>query len=349
MAPPAPNQTLEDVLGSLSLGEREEGESNVLFKSELSKSGFSIFTPISDLGYFAWQPSGSYKRLSNITSKEEIIDNLKLTEKPKQLVPSSSLRLPQTFKSLPPQEHENRFPYGQFDIACLHVATQHRGVNMDDVDFAFGGSTLEMLARKDVSAPYMVTRVPSGTTNTILVVKCKDYVQNYADFGFQFERLVTGMSILERPNVEFIEHLHLLQVGSYRVLFRAEVDAMQDGEPVEVKASNPRYWGTKVMFQMISSGSFNLCHGVKARGALTRVNLIRLSEVSRDAFYEERRDVLEKNILVAMASLKAEMAEAKDGEVFKVTFSGGSLRLLPATTRNAVLLPPANIVKDLLS
>ena len=57
-----------------------------------------------------------------------------------------------------------------------------------------------------------------------------------------------------------VEHLHVMNVGTYRVFFRAEVDAVNggDGDPVEVKASNPRYWGTRVMFQVISSGSTRL-------------------------------------------------------------------------------------------
>ena len=67
--------------------------------------------------------------------------------------------------------------------------------------------------------------------------------------------------------------MHTMKIGKrWTVLFCAEVDAKDDdGSPVEVKASNPHYWGTKVMFQMISSGSSRLCHGEKSRGALTRV------------------------------------------------------------------------------
>jgi hypothetical protein len=234
----------------LSLGSKDSESVNAQFKDELKKTGFKIFTPHSELGYFSWKPPGPYTNLSSIATTKRITDNLKLDEKPKELVRTSCLRLPQAFETLPPQEHVNKFPDGHYEIAGLHVASQHRRVNMDEVDFAFGGSTLEMLARKDASSPYMVTRM--SHTGTILVVKCKECVQNYADFGFQFERLVTGQSFSDRSEVEFVEHLHLMQVGTHRVLFQAETDAMHDGEPIEVKASNPRYWGTKVMFQMIN-------------------------------------------------------------------------------------------------
>jgi hypothetical protein len=49
---------------------------------------------------------------------------------------------------------------------------------------------------------------------------------------------------------------------------------------------------------------------------LTRVNLLRLSDVSRNAFYEQNRAILEKNILDGMLALKAQMVNAKDGEKF---------------------------------
>ena len=258
----------------------------------------------------------------------------------------SNLRLPFAFRNLPVEEHANKFPYGRYEIASLYVASKFRCVDLDLVDFAFGGSALEIFARMEATDTYMVTRVHN--TNTILVAKCKDYVKNYADLGFQFERLVTGESVTDKAEVEFVEHLQLMQVGTHRVLFGAETDALLDGEPAEVKASNPYHWGTKVMFQMISSGSPMLCHGVKSRGSLTSVNLIELSQVARDAFKVQSRSVLEANILSCMASLKNQMEKAKDGELYKIAFSGGSLRLLPSTTRSAVLLPPPPIVKDLI-
>jgi hypothetical protein len=46
-----------------------------------------------------------------------------------------------------------------------------------------------------------------------------------------------------------------MQIYSLTVLFSADVDAIdKDFALVEVKASNDKYWGTKVMFQVISNG-----------------------------------------------------------------------------------------------
>lgn len=336
-----------------------------IFEKELGKTSLTIFECMSDLGYFTWTPKkgSSYKSLADV-SCQEVRDQINFNGKPDQLVPISSMRLPQTFRSLPPQEYHNKFPFGQIDIACLHGASSHhRGLNFiadhdgGGVDFALGGSTLEMLATKDAaSSPFFVTCVPGTNKNTILVVKRKEYVQNLSDVGFQFERLVTGKRMEDRLPVEFTEHMHLMKVdGRYNVLFRAETDAVKDGEPIEVKASNPRYWGTKVMFQMISSGSPKLCHGVKGRGTLTRVDLKDLSDVSRTAIGSGRSvSELERNIVDGMDALKSQIEEKhnnnkEEGTVFKLSFAGGQLKLLDVTTRSATaLLPPAHIVKELV-
>lgn len=217
------------------------------------------------------------------------------------------------------------------------------------MDFAFGGSALKMLASQDASDQYMATRVPC--TDTILVDNCKAYVQNYADFGFQFRRLVTGMSFSERAEVEFVDHQHMMLVGTHRVLFHSGTDALHDDEPVKVLASNPHFWGTKVMFQMISGGCPILCQGVKDRGVLThsQVKIMRLSEVAWGALKESNKVALEKNIRDGMSALKTQMADAMDGEMFEITFSDGSLRLHLNTSAAVVLLPPARIVEELLS
>lgn len=152
---------------------------------------------------------------------------------------------------------------------------------------------------------------------------------------------------MDTSNNTTVEHLHLMKIGEKTVLFRAEVDAVDtDGSPIEVKASNPRYWGTKVMFQMISSGSTKLCHGEKSRGVLTRVTLKKLSSVAMDALEYANVSSLQKNILKGMDEIQSQV---KDDETYKVSFTGGSLRLVPASTRIYTMFPPDHIVKSLTS
>ena len=157
--------------------------------------------------------------------------------------------------------------------------------------------------------------------------------------------------------VSTVEHLQVMEVAGYRVLFRAETDAVHyddTGDSVEIKASNPRYWGTKVMFQMISSGSTWLCQGSKHRGSLTDISIRSLLDVSKNALStiggRDRGIVgaLEDNIRKGMASLSSQMADKKPGDVFHVSFVRDELVLTPARGRSADILPPVEIVLALL-
>lgn len=322
---------------------------------EINEAAFRIFQCVSDHGYFSWKPQRGkpkYKNLSNISSTKEIVDYIDLEARPDRLVPMSSLRLPLEFPSLPPRLFENTFPFGQNETSHLYVATRHRGIKLENIDFCFGGSALEMLARKDASNPYIVMKIP-GEKSTIIVAKRKAYTQDLSDVGYQFERFVTGNNLSARYDVEFIEHLHVMKIGDYNVLFCAETDAVDENDnPVEVKASNPKYWGTKVMFQMICSGSSKLCHGVKIRGNLQSVTLKSLSSIAKEALRDRDIRVLEKNILDGMTAIRDQVhSTTHTGETgFKVHFSpGGDLELIHCkATRSTALLPPGDIVRSLL-
>lgn len=221
----------------------------------------------------------------------------------------------------------------------------YRALSKSSVDLNLRFQYNTMIANKDASDPFIAARVPG--TKCILLAKRKDYVQNLADVGFQFERYVTGGSMMDTTNNKSVEHIHTMKIGQQTVLFRAEVDAMDaDSSAVEVKASNPRYWGTKVMFQMISSGSLTLCHGEKSRGVLTRVALKSLSSVSLDALEYANVSSLQKNIVQGMEAIQSQL---QDDGTYRVCFTGGSLKLVPASARIFGLFPPAHIVKSLTS
>ena len=145
-----------------------------------------------------------------------------------------------------------------------------------------------------------------------------------------------------------VEHIHMMKIEEKTVLFRAEVDAADaDGSLVEVKASNPHFWGTKVMFQMISSGSSKLCHGEKSREKsgrwwLDQITLRSLSSISKKALVGFDIKTLETNIV---ESMKAIQSQLKGDGTHEVSFSkGGSLSLQASAID---LLPPDDIVKAL--
>ena len=326
---------------------------------ELKKAGFTVLTPLKDHGFFSWKPQGSYKELCDIDSASKITSMLTIEAQPKVLVNLDSIDLPHTFGSQSSTTYWPKYPFGQYETACLHVASQHRSVNFNNIDFVFGGSTLNMLARKTAEdKEFMAVRIPH-TTRSIMVVRTKQYLQDLAHFGFQFERLVTGQAMdATTGKVEFVEHVHEMMVGLHRVLFQAESDCMDHGELVEVKASNPSWWDTRVMFQMIGSGSTKLCHGVKQNGThgvkqngtLTSIELKSLSDIANTAFQIERRSTLEANLLSSIMLLQDGMKEADEGQVYEIAFSGGSLQCYPTqySDPTSSVLPPPDVVRQLM-
>lgn len=348
-------EEISSLLGNLAL--KDEKEQPIDDKSRevqriLDRAGFRIFECLFDKGYFSWNPPHKtvYKNLASISSADELmLDYLDLDGKPDELVDPKSIKTPKSFLTLPPHETKNTFPHGNLDIIALHVAARYRDVDFATIDFAFGGSTLQMLATCDDSDPYMVTIVPG--TNTILVVKNKDYTHNSADVGFQFERLMTGTPMGDYPldDASSVEHMRIMNVGAYRVIIRAETDAMMKDSPVEIKASNPRYWGSKVMMQMISSGSTKLCHGRKGRGNLIGVEIQSLQQVAQSALTGSSIKTLESNIEKGMQSIVDQTKDASPGDVFKISFKGDTLKLFPARGRSADILPPAGITKALMA
>ena len=338
---------LFDGLRAMNLTDKEDevvGNGIQGLENEIDKLGFKIFKPIADFGFFGWKQYGSYRSVTKVTT-EEIRRQIKPQESPPTAVSIAALKssVPMAFANLVPQEYENKYPYQMPPEVSVCVA-KSRGLDVHkEVDFLFGGSTLNVLATHEIpsNAKYLVALVPK--TNVIVIKSDKEYTADLSAPGFQFERLVTGQSIRSRHDDATITHLHLMEVGRYRVLFGAETDAIdKDGDPVEVKASNPRYWGTKVMFQMISSGSLTLYQGKKYRGqTLQEVWMRTLSSVGTDA--NLRR--IEKRILANMEELAKARASLKEGKVFRMAFHGSKLTLKPFSPS---FLMPAKVTEQLL-
>lgn len=162
------------------------------------------------------------------------------------------------------------------------------------------------LASKNDSDPFIASFILG--TKCIIVVNKKEYEDNLADVGYQFKRYVTGKNMMDTKKTANIEQIHTIQIGTKKVLFHADVDTVNsDGSLVKAKTSNPRYWGTRVMFQMISCGSSKLCHGRKSRRVLTRVTMKSLSEVSLDALQYVDVKSLQRNILDGMDAIQSQL------------------------------------------
>jgi len=342
------------------------------FEKELSQTPWNIFHPLTNLGFYKWVPSpdSADQRLEDVQGPNESFTSMiDLDGTPNELIEPSSLSFPIIFPSdSSPQIHKCCYPYGQLDIPGLYVATNHHGVDLSDLDFVLGGTSLNMLAtqttlddffRKDAMfiSYYYAVRIPGS--KTIMVAKRKVYDQDYSSPSFQFERLVTGENMEGEHSVHFAYHLHTMKVGENVVLFNAETDALYRGSPVEIKANKPKYWGAKVFFQMISTGSPVFCHGRRNKVALRRVKLWSLSRMAKwvdssvpPVMKGERNHVaMQQNILKGMQSLKLSMSHAEEGQAFRIRFSSDGnliLDLMNDMSTCMQMLPPNSVVRSLV-
>ena len=350
---------LDELFESLTLdGKKDEfrkvvgfdADSN--FKKELrSVPGFEILKPVADLGYFVWKPNVSlnYEKFSRVTSVKEILDQIQIHREPPSAIDLAILRrqLPKNFAFVPEQSHRNKYPYKMPYIVPLHVASQHRGLDLDLIDFFFGGSALGMLADQETPPDCRFIGFVVPQTKIVLLAKEKDFVKNYAEVGFQFERWMTGRKFTDRHDVSSAEHMHIIEVGEkYNVFFCAEVDALgTKRSSLEITTGNPRYFSSKA-FQMISNGSTTLCAGSKYRGSLTEVRMISLSTLLQDVSEGQSKSLLKSNIMNALDHLKNETKKFKPGEVFEIHFRYGNLRLEKINDIDALL--PVSVAKELL-
>ena len=82
-----------------------------------------------------------------MSSTDDLLLFIRFDEQMASLLPVNEM--PKNVPFQPAQNvmhYRNNFPYGSNKIASIHVAVQH-GLNIDEVDFCFGGSTLQMLGK----------------------------------------------------------------------------------------------------------------------------------------------------------------------------------------------------------
>lgn len=318
----------------------------------LKVTDLAFFQPIADLGYFGWEMKGPYKELEKVTV-EDINELLHDDAKPSAVASVQELnkKLPKPFANdLPPQEFVNKYPYRIPLIVPVHVAIQYRGMDLSEIDFYFGGSTLEMLATQNTNEKaYVVALLPG--TEIIVISKHDEYTANKSDMGFQFERFTLGNKFDDKHNMQCVCHMQIMDVGEYRVFFNAEADGIDgNDDPVEVTCSNPRYWGTGKVYQMLSSGSLTLYQGSKDRKTLNHVADVSFEKIVRDSFVGTTRERHERRIKDAMSFLMKERNHGRfhGDKTFQIRFDRTqSLILDPCKAEN--LFVSSRVIKTLIA
>jgi len=308
---------------------------------------FPEFQKIEDLGSYAVAPKGSYKSWSECKA-EDILSTLILDEAkatPPKLIDGYEKLAPATFPSLKRNAKLNKFPHSTSELIPLYIAKSN-GHDLESIDFVLGGSALNALAERETpggGAVYALSKVG----NAVIMAKYSEYEKNYADIGFQFERLVTNGSVEHDDDFTSYEHVQMYAIGDHKILFSADADAVDtEGNRCEIKAANPRYYKLKVIFQMISSDS-----QVLVQGDRKQTNLLNIKTKTLDSLIKEKKKsecfAAQDKIIGALAEIKDFGKSMKDGSTYEVVFeSDGGLSFKESKKIN--LLPPVEEVNLLL-
>lgn len=214
----------------------------------------------------------------------------------------------------------------------------------------------------------------------VIVSKMNAYVADYNDPGYQFERVlgINGgrgagsqqafrAACNERMKLDKHEHLQVVEIGQYNVLISADSDAVEKPRskgsgvtPVEIKCGNPRNFGMKVMWQMLSNGSQTLVMANK-RGRVNERQTLFAAESRTFREMVEEHSIFairhaEENLEAAMENIRKwqRSGQLQAGKVYEIVFIRGGVEfgmvLKPLMGREAQQLsqlPPKEVLEEL--
>lgn len=302
---------------------------------------------VEDLGYVAWYNNFSVVNRSRMCAGdvevEEVRNGLlacagwKMPEAhPRRLTDLDELRMTLPLK-LPfasrgqGSKHKQRLgyfyklPYAMPPVAAPFAASQR--FDFSKIDFIVGGSVLYTLATGDFAEKdYTVQR-----WHDAVMVRRYSASPDFVDLknkGLQIKRLFTGHGQNETGlHEKTVEHLQVLRIGRYNVLFIAEVDAVdKQGRRVEVKTVAIPNW-RQIMFQMMAKGSTTFVHGIVSgsgpRMFLNEIDEYGLREIVQWCTTQAERARFMSNIIASLDLIHKRTFSSKDS-IFRMdgtTFS----------------------------
>lgn len=359
--------SLETALSKTHLPDRPPAApASASLAEALEQSPFKIFGEVEDVGIYKWRKGTRYKPLGN-TQASDFLDRITLDARPPQVTSIDALnrQLPLALAPTSAKVYYNKFPFDNSYLPSLYCAANRRDAGLADVDFVFGGSTMNFLAtqppkrgasggRKGYVPPsrrekeYVATRVPG--TKAVLVAKYHVHPVNLSEAGYQVERFATGGSLVDENDLDSFEHLQVIHIApGFRTVVCAETDAVDaDGNLVEVKSRNARYWGSDLALQMICSGSSWLYAARKDRKRLVSFQRLQLEDVISRCCSKEDVRRIEERLPAAMRKLKyfADEGWFEGGKAYTIAFNEGEMELQAIET--LTILPPEGILNDVL-
>ena len=173
-------------------------------------------------------------------------------------------------------------------------------------------------------------------------------MSNFAEKGYQFERLLTNQDMYGFHQLEVHEHLRLLRIAGFNVLVAGEVDAVDsDDKAVEFKAQKKINY-QKVFLQMVSNSARVLLYPA-TQPRVTAIDKLSLQEIASTlgAAYLEKVSARIARAFEEASKLLIDAPNDCDQTWNILHQDDGTLSLQPADPKVA-LLPPKEVVIALL-
>ena len=236
----------------------------------------------------------------------------------------------------------------------LRIA-QKKGLDLNDLDFVFGGSTLGVLAERHLPpkswndkelAIFIVQRI----RGIISVRKFPNYTWRVNAIGAQFETLMIDGQFDSEDNPNRHENITLLNIADaelqnkFSVLCFAEIDghvmdlpehnitpdSIKSPQICEMKVVNLKYSACELPLQMISNNSTILLHGEKQKTG-KKFFLADIKKYDREViigrYHSESIKARENNILYCLKQLKNHSKNLKENKVYLLSFNNEELQI----------------------
>ena len=147
-----------------------------------------------------------------------------------QFIEYLNSKCPISFNRTDKKNSPHEYPYNPSYLVPLYVAVASRGININSIDFIFGGSVLQMLASAKITknVEYWAQQKPG--TKVVAVEKKQSYSTNWNDFGHSFERFVPGQC-----NTYYWRYSTIYSLALYKIFNNASysLSPKQATSPVE--------------------------------------------------------------------------------------------------------------------
>ena len=327
---------------------------------ESRKSEFQIFKEIISYGHFIWNDQSIRKYEAADVEVEDLMRCVDDSQDIPVINVDRALEMVKRNGSLEFLEEGKEVGFGKekcirgIPSALVLDIAQNKGLDLNDLDFLFGGPILGVLGERMVPIEDYHNQswviIVQRFRGVLSVRRYPNYTWKENVIGKQLESLIIDGKLEFEDSTERNENLTLLKVSdtdgknNYSILCVAEIDgqikpsmnnkhnkksfqnSLNSQSICEIKSTNPRYWGCKLPLQMISNNSKKLIYGQKEKlqNDKSKCKLTNILEIERDAIigrnHASKIKTNEENILHCLKELKKKRSSFEENKIYLLKF-----------------------------